>query len=567
MSKSENEKKSPNIFSIKINLITNETKEESKPIELTRNMIYHPSIISKPVSHSKYPFICDNIEYSAEMFKNGQSPEQIVDFFFNRKTFKAYLSLLKTQKYADSNKILEKNIMFMLQHLFPTKYPNIAKLNHSYKNIKNDTTLIATGNVGYSYLDMNGSKYTVTSVVWLNDILNHPNYNELMVFMYEYIVWAFGENETIKKDIESNEDKMIDVFLNGLDKELKKKIIETLETNKADNNSNNNNESQFISKLLKKDSINKDIQKDRDDIIQDIGRLIEIQKSSQRNQNYYRRQNEIKEPEYIRWIEDLKVVYDEIIGLQKFKKKYLKNCNTESKFDCVRFWYDDKDKEWQENERFDTFKTTMEKYKEFKKYNSSNVNQELQTLIDNFVNNIEKSDDKGKTGKIKFPTLVKHAYKIIQDDHVTGKGEKKEEKINKDEYFKIGPNSRKMKGTKLFEIYVAMDVIKGEVNESNEKSRVLECTYGDDHVVKLFKEMIKADTTGWKISRMPFVSIEGTVEKNPTKKGESFAPDAMKTLNSNDKPETTPVQPTQRTVGGYTRKNRNRRNSNSTRRK
>ena len=24
----------------------------------------------------------------------------------------------------------------------------------------------------------------------------------MMVFMYEYIVWAFGENETIKKDIE-----------------------------------------------------------------------------------------------------------------------------------------------------------------------------------------------------------------------------------------------------------------------------------------------------------------------------------------------------------------------------
>ena len=130
MSKSKNER-SPNIFSIKINIITNETKEESKPIELTRNMIYHPSIISKPVSHSKYPFICDNIEYSAEMFKNGQSPEQIVDFFFNRKTFKTYLSLLKTQESADSDtdvikkKTLEKNIMFMLQHLFPTKYPNI----------------------------------------------------------------------------------------------------------------------------------------------------------------------------------------------------------------------------------------------------------------------------------------------------------------------------------------------------------------------------------------------------------------------------------------------------------
>jgi hypothetical protein len=557
----KSKKEQPNIFSIKINLITNETKE-SKPIELTRNMIYHPSIISKPVSHSKYPFICDNIEYSAEMFKNGQSPEQIVDFFFNRKTFKTYLSLLKTQESADNNKILEKNIMFMLQHLFPTKYPNIAKLNHSYKNIKKDTPLIATGNVGYSYLDMNGSKYTVTNVVWLNDILNHPNYNELMVFMYEYIVWAFGEYETIKKDIESNEEKMRDVFFNGLDADIRGKVKATLETNAADK-SPPNDEIQFILDLLNKENEIKDNAKK---VIQDIGRLIEIQKSSQRNQTYYRRQNEIKEPEYIRWIEDLKVVYDEIIGLQKFKKKYLKNCEGDKKsnIDCVRFWYDDKDKEWQENERFDTFKTTMEKYKEFKKNNSSNVNEKLQTLIDNFVNNIEKSDD--KTGKIKFPTLVKHAYKIIQDDHVIGKGEKME-KINQDDYFKIGPNSRKMKGTKLFEIYVAMDVIKGEVNKSNEKSRVLECAYGDDHVVKLFKEMIKADTTGWKISRMPFVSIEGTVEKNPTKKGESFAPDAMKTLNSNDKPETTPVQPTQRTVGGYTRKNRNRRNSNSTRRK
>jgi hypothetical protein len=553
----------PNISSIKINIIINETKEESKPIELTRNMIYHPSIISKPVSHSKYPFICDNIEYSAEMFKNGQSPEQIVDFFFNRKTFKTNLSLLKTQESTDSDtdvkkKTLEKNIMFMLQHLFPTKYPNIAKLNHSYKNIKKDTPLIATGNVGYSYLDMNGSKYTVTSVVWLNDILNHPNYNELMVFMYEYIVWAFGENETIKKDIESNEDKMIDVFLNGLDTDIRGKIIATLETNAADNNSNNS-DTQFILDLLnKKDTIKGNAKTD----IQDIGRLIEIQKSSQRNQNYYKKQYEIKEPEYIRWVEDLKVVYDEIIGLQKFERKYLKNCKGKSDFDCVRFWYDDKDKEWQENERFDTFKTTMEKYKEFKKNNSSNVNEKLQTLIDNFVNNI----DKDNTGKIKFPTLVKHAYKIIQDDHVIGKGEKKE-KINQDDYFKIGPNSKKMKGTKLFEIYVAMDVIKGEVNKSNENSRVLECAYGDDHVVDLFNKMIKADTTGWKISRMPFVSIEGTVEKNPTKKGESFAPDAMKTLNSNDKPETTPVQPTQRIVGGYTRKNRNRRNSNSTRRK
>jgi hypothetical protein len=105
------------------------------------------------------------------------------------------------KKKDQVNKRVQSNIMIMLKCLFPTKYPyfsniktsydikirkfpqltfdvtgNAMKMFRLYNNEKDDSNMYSE----YSYLKLEGKVYTVSEVVWLNDIYNHPEYKKVV---------------------------------------------------------------------------------------------------------------------------------------------------------------------------------------------------------------------------------------------------------------------------------------------------------------------------------------------------------------------------------------------------
>jgi hypothetical protein len=86
----------------------------------------------------------------------------------------------------DSRRIMCYNVMCMLKLLFPTSLPTKYNILSSYENYIMQQTEsgfssikdLVFSNNKYSYLSMNGKKYTVTKVIWLNDVYNNPIYKK-----------------------------------------------------------------------------------------------------------------------------------------------------------------------------------------------------------------------------------------------------------------------------------------------------------------------------------------------------------------------------------------------------
>lgn len=293
-----------------IRIMINPSIPDSKPVELTSDLIYHPELnIGKKVVLEKMPYFTASIKYPIDKLQllSKISYKKIVKFFFNKKYFESKLiSIIKQTSQTDNQEIdkTEKeniynyNVMVMLHFLFPTVFPGVNNLVSSfdaYITGTKDSSLptfsvpisgMVSSKNNYSYLNLNGSKYTITKVIWLNDILNNPIYNELIDKYLSYKLWI-KENEITTKT----------VVANG----LKKKIL----------------------KRLQLDPKNKDSLQITDAIIQAFdgnktkpqGKL-EEQKSQSSTQNYY-----YQNTDTISFIETIEKIVEKLKLLQADKIK------------------------------------------------------------------------------------------------------------------------------------------------------------------------------------------------------------------------------------------------------
>ena len=165
----------------------------SKPIEFTRSMLYHPEY-NQLSGSGTYPYITDEVDYSETKMHALTYPE-LIDTFFNRKKFINMVS--NVSKNPDNNgnldkqKILERNVMTMLLLLFPTKYFTVNNHKQSIELLEPGIETHYKHSIFYnplktlsSYVKINGKPYTVTEAIWLNDLLNHPTYRELLEQVY-----------------------------------------------------------------------------------------------------------------------------------------------------------------------------------------------------------------------------------------------------------------------------------------------------------------------------------------------------------------------------------------------
>lgn len=165
----------------------------SKPVEFTRGMLYHPEY-NQLSGSGTYPYITDEVDYSETKIAALTYPE-IVDTFFNRKKFINMVSNARgnpdNKVKPDKQKTLERNVMTMLLLLFPTKYFTVNNHKQSIELLEPGIATHYKHSIFYnplktlsSYVKINGKPYTVTEMIWLNDLLNHPTYRTLVEEVY-----------------------------------------------------------------------------------------------------------------------------------------------------------------------------------------------------------------------------------------------------------------------------------------------------------------------------------------------------------------------------------------------
>ena len=265
-----------NVQAIKIMIKTNIPGQ--KDIPFTNALLYHPDL-SSTGEYNEYPYISDNIVIPNSLVQSLKSGKynDIADFFFNKKVFLSRLEANKADvdsetkevkdaaaakaaadkaaanaKAADATKavaddkaaanstsqcakteeeedeILQKNIMTMLNLLFPTVIPVSDNVKDSYSTFinpdKSGSGLKLSMNsvkewfsyFKFSFLKIDGKEYTVNRIVWLNDVMNHPTYSGLIEEFTEYKAWSAQTKTKLLKEKKDIYERIIRACVNEL---------------------------------------------------------------------------------------------------------------------------------------------------------------------------------------------------------------------------------------------------------------------------------------------------------------------------------------------------------------
>ena len=171
-----------------LNLIVDTSIPNEKPITLTRQHL-NPTNSST----SNGPFICTNAKLNLPKLR-GLLYFTLVDIFFNKMQLKKYLLPINTDELQKPN-ILDSNLINMLYFLFPTKIPSIGNISMSNKFKSLDVlkqamrTVPISFKTPFSYLHINNKTYTITDIIVINDVINHPVYWAVIGAFYHFETW------------------------------------------------------------------------------------------------------------------------------------------------------------------------------------------------------------------------------------------------------------------------------------------------------------------------------------------------------------------------------------------
>jgi hypothetical protein len=228
-----------NAEELKIVFYTNLVDEANEKIVFQRDMLYHPELKSpSSLRLNAYPFYTSQVKYPVGKLK-VLSYSEVVEFFFNEKKFVSLLrneEAIKKGHTEDFNKkqseIIEHNIHTMFEVLFPTNFPNRNDHHTSYDLIhgKNTAGSIFTNPLSsgkFSYMKIANKTYTFKTLVWINDLLNHPDYEALLETANKLRESAIHKHDEVKniqtrnlEDISERMDEVVDMFFKGLTKSM-----------------------------------------------------------------------------------------------------------------------------------------------------------------------------------------------------------------------------------------------------------------------------------------------------------------------------------------------------------
>jgi hypothetical protein len=270
------------IESLAIKIYTNIPDKQNQIVNFTRSMLHIPKSTNaeeegerENVILAEIPFFTIDVEYPVDRLNRLDYYER-VNFFFNAGKFAELLRPYYVKEenqpvgespddsdnyYDNRERRTRRNVMTMLEILFPTKFPVINDIHASYDFLKEKQSTRAFWfnpfqTHYFSYLKIGGSTYTIKKTVWLNDMLNHPVYRKMIV---EYRkVRKLADEELYSKESKfgkpEEQIKEIDGKISIKLGEMKKVIEELNNLTPPPNNKDKTDDFNKLYKLLNADS-------------------------------------------------------------------------------------------------------------------------------------------------------------------------------------------------------------------------------------------------------------------------------------------------------------------------
>ena len=179
-------------------------ENEDVSIPFTRNILNKTKYKGRPLD--MYPFFAPYKIYRKGKIQRMTYLERI-ELFFNRERFEQVIFGKKSKTRRKDKKrkkyereygfetLKQENFIFTLKMLFSTAFPvvdNVSRSNDYFRSdFLTDFTLKGTNlewlpilsgkfDKKFSHLNINNNLYTVTKVIWINDIFNHPLYSKII---------------------------------------------------------------------------------------------------------------------------------------------------------------------------------------------------------------------------------------------------------------------------------------------------------------------------------------------------------------------------------------------------
>jgi hypothetical protein len=196
---------------IKIYLSTNIPEEKENYKHLTRGMLSNEELTESNKSNKEkikdgLPYFTTQVEYPKSELKKLPYSD-IVKFFFDKKVFLNKLEKMSILPDDEmSERIINHNIMVMLELLLPTQFP-VKNFVSNSADLYNNGTVLNTLYINpfkepsRVYINFGGTKYTISRVIWLNDFLNHPKYRK----------WLLTNNKSTLNNYVSSNEKINDI--------------------------------------------------------------------------------------------------------------------------------------------------------------------------------------------------------------------------------------------------------------------------------------------------------------------------------------------------------------------
>jgi len=480
----------------------------------------------------------------------------------------------------ERNKIGEKNIMIMIRLMFPTKYPLVGNIFSSFNSVvtgKNEFNLkwtdfipnffkkqVFEGLKDYSYLKLDGTIYTVTQAIWLNDIYNHKEYKQLIDKFEELQKWkdkeiAKNDNELTKRYKLFQQTYRTGIYeLNRGDIEIIRKTLDmnSPEEGKSSITADRLNKyktmvngviralEQFIL-AIQSEVINKNA------MVDNATKFIELMAELRDNQNYrawFRIENQEKFDRIRRKMkEDIEFIKADRFILEMYLKRPGINMDYEK---------DTKHKPIIDR-KYSTYTRFVENIRKFRAPILESSNLALQNTIEDFLNNTEKV--KNVFIFLMNPVNVKKNPFSELAGKTSGEeaDELREEAITYQERLNTGITIRPsaQEGQPYYEVYIQVNVIGGEVNDDNKSA--VDCMYqGESLGDKLARLLNEALYLPWTMnnSRIFFDITKGEAKSQIDKQEKEKKEKEEKEKAQKEKDQTKEPTPSEKKMGGKTRK-------------
>jgi len=470
---------------------------------------------------------------------------------------------LKIEKSQLQTKNGDENVLIMLRLLFPTKYPIVGNIFSSFNSLilKNaDFTLtlsdflpsflrtkLIEGTALYSYLKIDGKIYTIVQAVWLNDIYNHKEYADLIDKFKKLKLWKDKAIGKLNDEISTKLDKFKNNYRNGFETS----DINYIKTQKKDLTELENLPSasgSFAKEKLQTEYLT------YNKTVDDFLNTVNVFQTSVDNESY-----DVISDNAKNMVETYKLVTKYGTNFFKTKDKFnkiIENVNRDLEDIRINEYLREKyiskpgvdlDYERDDPKYISKLKTNFKEYtdfveniKKFRAPNKESSNYFLQNTFNEFLENREPY--KNIFNFLMNPYNINiNPFENIKKTNIPVEDQSRF-KTAKDQY-----NLRKNTGVTIlpsagvndpgYEIYVQLNVIGGELNDSNKS--LVDCLYQGESLGNKLEYIVNETLKNpWDInsSRMYFDITQGDAKKEiESKEQESREQDKIK---EQDKKET-----------------------------